>query len=100
MSAQSMRGTERLLRLFVAVAIIGGPLGYLVGGFLAPAIHTPGPATIAANTAANPAINAMHRAAFMVASYLLPVGAAGLGSLGYPRNPRLALAAGTLGVLG
>lgn len=100
MGVQGMSGTERLLRIPVVVAIVGGPLGYLLGGLLAPAIHDSGPATIAANAAANPAGNAMHLAAFVLASFLLPVGAAGLGDLGYRRNPRLALGAGLLGVLG
>lgn len=40
-----MHGTERVLRIVLATAIVGGPLGYLVGGLLAPAVHTSGTAT-------------------------------------------------------
>jgi hypothetical protein len=93
-------GPGRLLPMVFAVAIIGGPLGYLVGGALSPSIHVSGRATIAAYDAANPVANGTHLAAFVVASFLLPVGAAGLAVLAHARTPRLATAGGLLGVLG
>jgi hypothetical protein len=95
-----MPGYERLLRTSLATAIVGGPLGYLVGGLFAPAIHAPGPSTIAANAAANAVTNGVHLAAFVFASFLLPVGAAGLAYLAYRRAPWLATIAGMLGVVG
>ena len=84
----------------MAVAVVGGPLGFLVGGALAPGVHVSGQATIAANAAANPVANAVHLAAFFVASFLLPIGAAGLAYLCYGRTPWLATIAGLLGVTG
>jgi hypothetical protein len=93
-------GHQRLLQVVVAVAIVGGPLGYLLGGLLAPAIRGTGQANIAANAAANAAVNAVHLAAFMVASFLLPIGAFGLARLAYPGSPWLATAGGLLGVVG
>ncbi|MDQ0212074.1 hypothetical protein [Arthrobacter bambusae] len=100
MSAPAMRGTERVLRIVLAIAIVGGPLGYLVGGLLAPAIHTSGASTIDANAAADPVTNAVHVAAFVIASFLLPAGAAGLAYLCYRRMPWLATIGGLLGVVG
>ncbi|XAS67698.1 hypothetical protein V3C33_20175 [Micrococcaceae bacterium Sec5.7] len=100
MSAPAMPGHERLLRVVLATAIVGGPLGYLVGGLLAPAIHGSARSTIDANAAANPVTNAVHLTAFVVASFLLPVGAAGLAHLAYRRTPWLASIGGLLGVLG
>lgn len=85
-----MPGYERLLRTVLAATIVGGPLGYLIGGLLAPAIHTSGRSTIDANAVANPATNAVHLMAFVVASFLLPVGAVGLAYLAYRRTPWLA----------
>lgn len=93
-------GYERLLRVVLAVAIVGGPLGFLLGGLLAPAVHNSGRSTIAANAAANPVINATHLAAFAVASFLLPIGAAGLAYLAYRRTPWLPTIGGLLGVAG
>lgn len=49
MTVPAMPGNERLLRMLLATAIVGGPLGHLLGGLLAPAIHTSGPSTIDAN---------------------------------------------------
>lgn len=95
-----MPGHERLTRVIVAVAIVGGPLGYLVGGLLEPAAHTSGQATIAANAAANPVTNAVHLIAFVVASYLLAAGVVGLAYLARRRTPWLATIGGLLGVLG
>ncbi|MGH7921008.1 MAG: hypothetical protein ACREQM_13850, partial [Candidatus Dormibacteraceae bacterium] len=86
--------------IVLGVAIVGGPLGYLVGGLLAPAIHASGQATIDANAAAGSVTNAAHLVAFVVASFLLPVGAAGLGLLAYRRTPWLATIGGLLGVVG
>ncbi|WP_125609809.1 hypothetical protein [Specibacter cremeus] len=95
-----MPGHERLLRIVGAVAIVGGPLGYLVGGLLAPAIHGTGAATLDANATANPAANAVHVIAFVAASYLLPLGAVALGYLAYRHTPWQATIAGILGVVG
>ncbi len=95
-----MHGTERLLRVLVVTAIVGGPLGYVVGGLLAPAVHASGASTIESNAAANPVTNAVHLAAFVAASFLLPVGAAGLAYLCYHRMPWLATIGGLLGVVG
>ena len=97
---QTMPGVERLLRVILAVAMIAGPLGYLVGGLLEPAAHTGGQATIAANVAASPVTNAVHLVAFVVASYLLPVGVVGLAFLAWHGTPWLATIGGLLGVLG
>ncbi|NVM98063.1 hypothetical protein [Arthrobacter sp. SDTb3-6] len=93
-------GPGRLLRIVGAVAVVGGPLGYLLGGLLAPAIHGTGAATIQANAAAGPAANATHLAAFVAASYLLPIGAVALAWLAYRRRPWLAAIGGLLGIIG
>jgi hypothetical protein len=71
---------QRRWQVVLAVAIVGGPLAYLLGGLLAPAIHDSGQASIAAN----PTSNALHLAAFVLACYLLPIGAIGLAGLAYP----------------
>ena len=65
---------ERVVRVLAAVAIVGGPLAYLIGGVLEPAAHADGRATIAANAAASQGTDTAHLAAFMIASFLLPVG--------------------------
>jgi hypothetical protein len=91
---------ERLLRLVLAVAIIGGPLGYVVGALLIPAVHASGLATIEANAAADSLTNGTHVSAFVVASFLLPIGAAGLAFLAFPAAPWLATVGGLLGVVG
>ena len=96
----SLPAHRRLLQLVMAVAIVGGPLSYLLGGLLAPAIHDSGRASIAANAAADPKSNAAHLAAFVLASFLLPVGAVGLAQLAYPRAPWLATIGGLLAVVG
>jgi hypothetical protein len=93
-------GPQRLVRVMAAVAIIGGPLGYLIGGVLEPAGHTDGRATISANALADPTTNATHLVAFVIASLLLPVGTAALAYLAWRRAPWLAVIGGTLGVLG
>lgn len=93
-------GSLRLLQVVAAVAIVGGPLGFLVGGALSPSIHVSGTDTIAAYTGASPVLNGIHLAAFVVASFLLPVGAAGLAVLAHRAAPRLATIGGLLGVLG
>lgn len=93
-------GYQRLTKLVVAVAIVGGPLSYLVGGLLEPAAHLNGQATIAANAAASPVANAVHMIAFVVASYLLPIGVVGLAYLAWHHSPWLATIGGLLGVLG
>jgi hypothetical protein len=90
----------RTLRVALAVAIVGGPAGFLVGGVLSPAVHADGATTIAANSAAVPAANAAHLVAFVVASFLLPPSMVGLARLAYPRTPWLALIGGGLGLLG
>lgn len=91
---------QRLQRVVLAVGIAGGPLAYVLGGLLAPSIHDTAPASIAANAAANPAVNATHVALFVVASFLLPIGAIGLAALAYRRTPWLATIGGLLAVVG
>lgn len=93
-------GPDSLLRVLAAVAMVGGPLGYLIGGVLEPAGHADGRVTIAANAAADPAGNTVHLVAFVIASFLLPVGVAALAWLAWRRSPWLALFGGILGVIG
>lgn len=93
-------GSERLLRTIGAVAVVGGPLCYLVGGALSPAVHTTGAATIAANATANDVSNGVHLIAFVLGSYLLPISVVALAWLIGPNAPRLATAGGIVGVLG
>ncbi|MEV0269734.1 hypothetical protein AB0H43_13220 [Hamadaea sp. NPDC050747] len=91
---------ERLIRVIVAIAMVGGPLGYLIGGTLSPAIHAPDQSSITAAAATNPTINSLHMLAFVLASYLLPIGAVGLAFLAYPRTPWAATIGGILAVIG
>jgi hypothetical protein len=93
-------GYLRLLKVVLAVAIAGGPLGYLVGGVLSPSIHDSGHSSIVASATANPITNAVHVAAFVLASFLLPIGAVGLARLAYVRTPWLATIGGLLAVVG
>jgi hypothetical protein len=90
----------RALRVALAVAIVGGPAGFVVGGVLSPSVHADGATTIAANASANPVTNAAHLAAFVAASFLLPVSVIGLARLAYSSAPWLALIGGGLGLLG
>jgi hypothetical protein len=90
----------RVLLVLLAVAIVGGPLGFLIGGALAPSVHDPAALAIARNRAADPVLNAAHLVAFVLASYLLPVSAFGLARLAYARQAGLATAAGIVAVLG
>jgi hypothetical protein len=96
----SVPAHQRLRQVVLAVAIAGGPLLFLLGGVLAPSIHDTGQSSIAANAAANPTLNAVHLAAFVLASYLLPIGAIGLARLAYDRTPWLATVGGLLAVVG
>lgn len=93
-------GHQRLLRVVMAVSIVGGPLLYDLGGVLSPSIHESGQASIAASIAANPVTDTIHLVAFVLASYLLPIGAVGLAYLAYRRTPWLATIAGLLAVVG
>jgi hypothetical protein len=93
-------GPLALIRTTLAVAIIGGPLGYLVGGALSPSVHASGSSSIAAAATANPTTNAIHLVAFVLATFLLPVAVVGLAWLAYPRAPWLATIGGLLGVIG
>jgi hypothetical protein len=93
-------GYQQLLQVILAVAIVGGPLAYDVGGVLSPSIHTSGQSSIAASAAANPIADAVHIVAFFLASFLLPIGAVGLAHLAYPRTPWLATLGGLLAVVG
>ena len=99
-SLAAVRGPRRLCQVVLAVAIVGGPLAFLAGGALAPSIHDTGQSSIAANAAADPTANALHLAAFVVASYLLPIGAVGLAWLAYRRTPWLATIGGLLALVG
>jgi hypothetical protein len=98
--SSSVPAYRRLLELVMAVAIVGGPLTYVLGGVLAPSIHDTGQASIAANAAAGRTTNAVHLAAFVLASFLLPIGAVGLAQLAYSRAPWLATIGGLLAVVG
>ena len=89
-----------LIRALMAIAAIGGPLGYLVGGALSPSIHQPAVDSIIAAAAANPATNAAHMVAFVAASYLLPPGGLALAWLAFPRRPWLATIGGLLVLAG
>lgn len=93
-------GSQRLLRTIGAVAVVGGPLCYLVGGALSPAVHTTGAATIAANATVDGVSNGVHLIAFVLGSYLLPISIVALAWLIAPNAPRLATAGGIIGVLG
>lgn len=93
-------GYQRLVQAVLAIGIVGGPLAFVIGGVLAPALHDTGSSSIAANAAANPTTNAVHLAAFVAASYLLPIGALGLAWLAYRRTPWLATIGGLLAVIG
>jgi hypothetical protein len=88
------------IRVLLAASVVGGPIGYLVGGALSPSIHASASASIQAAATANPATNTTHVIAFVVATFLLPVGAATLGWLALPYHRRLAVVGATLGVLG
>jgi hypothetical protein len=99
-SIPSVPTYQRLRQVVLAVAIVGGPLAFVIGGLLAPAIHDTGQSSIAANAAANPTANPAHLAAFVLASYLLPIGAIGLARLAYRRTPWLATIGGLLAVVG
>jgi len=88
------------VRWLAAVAVVAGPLCYLIGGVFEPAAHAAGQATIAANATANPATNTTHLIAFVIASFLLPVGVVALAYLARQRTPWLAVLGGVLGVLG
>jgi hypothetical protein len=99
-SMSSVPGYRRFRQVVLAVAIVGGPLAYALGGVMAPSIHDTGLASIAANAAANPTANAVHLAAFVLASFLLPIGAVGLAQLAYSRTPWLATIGALLAVVG
>ncbi|MFF4778513.1 hypothetical protein ACFY05_37390 [Microtetraspora fusca] len=99
-SSEKMPGYERLWRLVLAVAIVGGPLGYYVGSALNSTVHENGSTSIAANAAANPIFNAVHLVAYVLASFLLPLGAVGLAYLTYARAPWPATIGGLLAVVG
>ncbi len=99
-SSEKMPKYERLWRLVLAVAIVGGPLGYDVGSILIPAVHEDGATSIAANAAADPITNTVHLVAYVLASFLLPLGAVGLAHLAYARAPWLSTIGGLLAVVG
>ena len=94
------QAAERFLRRVGAIAVVGGPVGYFVGGLFSPVVHTSGAEIIAANRTASPVTNTTHVIAFVVASYLLPLGVLALAWLAWPRAPRAAVAGGLLGVVG
>jgi hypothetical protein len=93
-------GPTTLVFAALAIAVVGGPLGYLVGGALSPSIHQPAATSIAAAATADPATNAAHLVAFVVASYLLPVGGVALAWLAFGSRPWLATIGGLLAVAG
>jgi hypothetical protein len=84
-----------------AASILLGPIAFTVGGLLDPVIHvTNGTANIAANASADPVTNALHLAAFVLASFLLPVSIVGMARLAMRGSPWLATTGGALGVVG
>jgi hypothetical protein len=95
-----MTTPARLMRVLAAVAAVGGPLGYLVGGALSPSIHQPAADSITAAATANTAANTTHMVAFVIASYLLAPGGVALAWLAYPRRPWLATTSGLLALAG
>jgi multidrug transporter EmrE-like cation transporter len=101
-AAGSAQGPARLIRFVVAAAIVGGPLGYLVGSALHPPVQPVGEggSTIAANAGTDPIVNGAHLVAYVVAAFLLPIGVAGMGYLAYRPTPWLATIGGLLGVAG
>lgn len=94
------KNPERLIRAVLAVAAVGGPLGYVVGGTFSPSIHASGAEAITAAAAADPLTNTLHMVAFVAASYLLPIGAVGLALVAYGHRPWLATVGGLTAVAG
>jgi hypothetical protein len=92
-------GNRTMIRAILAVSIVGGPLGYLIGGALSPAINGTSHDSIVASAASH-APNTVHMLAFVLASYLLPIGVLGLAYLAYPATPRLAAIGGIIGMVG
>lgn len=82
----------------IAVAVVAAPVAVLVGTVLNPAIGGTAQANLTANATAGPA-DAVHVAAFVAATFLLPLNALGLAWLGYRAAPRLAGWGGLLGLL-
>jgi hypothetical protein len=85
--------------VMLAVATAAAPPTVLTGALLNPAIGGSAQANLAANASAS-ATNVVHIAAFMAATFLLPLNVIGLALTGLPGAPRLAVAGGLLGVLG
>jgi hypothetical protein len=70
-------------------------------GSWTPVIHiTNGAANISANAAANPLTNGLHLAAFVLATFMLPVSVIGTARLAISRSPWLATIGGALGLVG
>jgi hypothetical protein len=92
-------GYRRAGRTLIAFATATAPLAVFTGALLNPAIGGSAQANLAAN--ATPSVaNEIHLAAFVVASFLLPLNALGLAWLALPGAPRLACLGGLLGLLG
>ena len=76
-----------------AIAILVAPMLFTIGGLLDPVVHvTNGVANITANTSANPVTNAIHLAAFVLDSFLLPISVIGMARLAmhsHRGSPRL-----------
>jgi hypothetical protein len=98
--SRTIPAPPRLLQIVTAVAIVVGPLGYLVGGLLSPSINASSADSIAASTSANSTWDHVHLWAFAISSYALPISALGLAWLCYRATPWLAVLGGLLGLIG
>jgi hypothetical protein len=91
---QRRASATRFLDMCFAVAILIAPISFVVGGLLDPVVHvTSGSANIAAYAAANPVTNAVHLAAFVIGSFVLPASVVGIARLAMPASPWLPFSA-------
>jgi hypothetical protein len=99
--AQTASGATVFQNRAFAIAILLAPILFTIGGFLDPVVHvTNGVANITANASANPVTNAIHLAAFVLGSFLLPISVIGMARLAMHGSPWLATIGGILGLLG
>ena len=76
-------------------------MAFVLGGVLEPVVHvTNGAANIVANANANPFLNGLHLASFVVGSFLLPISVIGMARLAMYGSAWLATIGGALGLLG
>ena len=94
-------GPAFVLNAGFALAILLGPIAFVIGAVFEPAAHLPsGMENIALNAAANPFTNGLHVAAFVAASFLLPISVLGMARLAMARSPWLATIGGAVGLIG